>query len=202
MKRSTDLLGRDELIRQVTEGLSAGRSVLLYGPEGIGKSAIVSTVAVDGVVIIDPFQGITRQQACQIRRALDHGAVYLGAARVAERRELGAVGRILWRFSMLRVRELSDGVMRHIVTGELGIADARPAAREREWVAEIVALAQGRPGFATAMARFAVEWRSRHGYLPMPAFACAATREAEAIRTLQRAIDQLPDEVEPPKEHP
>jgi hypothetical protein len=112
--------------------------------------------------------------------------VYLGAARVAERRELGAVGRILWRFSMLRVRELSDAVLRRIVARELGLGD-QALLRERGWVAETVRLAHGRPGFATAMSRCAVEWRSRRGYLPLPAFAFAAMREDAVIRTLQRA---------------
>lgn len=188
------MLGRDALIRQVVEDLTAGRSVLLYGPQGIGKSAIVSVVSLNGVVVIDPFERITRQQASGIRRALDRGTVYLGAARAATRHDLGAVGRILWRFSLVRVRELSDGVLRHLVAHELGVSEASDLGRDRGWVSATVTLAKGRPGFATAITRFAVEWRSRHGYLPAPAFAFAAIGEDAALRILQNTSAAHVDE--------
>lgn len=133
MRRSTDLLGRDMVMRQVAESLAAGRSVLLYGPESIGKSAIVGALARNGIVVVDPFEHVTRQQASRMRRALDHGVVHLGATRAASRRALGAVGRILWRFSMIRVRELPDPVVARIVARELhrAIADLDP---ERRWL--------------------------------------------------------------------
>lgn len=184
MPRSTDLLGRAVLVRQVADTLAAGRSVLLYGPEGIGKSAIISAVTAGDVVVADPFEHITRRQACQMRRALDRGVVHLGATRAGSKRGLGAVGRILWRFSGIRVRELPDPVLGRIVMRELrqSEADIDP---ERPWLREIVAFARGRPGFATAMARFAVDWHRRHRYLPMPALAFAATREDATIRSLR-----------------
>jgi hypothetical protein len=185
MPRSTDLLGRDALIDQVRESVAAGRSVLLFGPEGIGKSAVIGAVARDGLVIVDPFEHITIQQACRMRRALDRGAVYLGAARVARGRALGAVGRIMWRFSTVRVRELPDPIIQRIVTREVrgrGEADAKP---ETAWLHEVATLARGRPGFATDMARFAAGWKRQRGYLPMPALAFAATRQDATIRTLR-----------------
>lgn len=183
MPRSTDLRGRDALLRQVAARLTAGRSVLLYGPEGMGKSAIVAALARDGVVVMDPFEHVNRQQASQMRRALDRGAVYLGATRATSRRALGAVGRILWRFSMIRVRELPDPILGRIVTQQL--RRAIPAVDvDRTWLHEVVTLTKGRPGFATVMARFAVEWHRRHGYLP-PALMFVATREDAAIRMLQ-----------------
>lgn len=79
MRPSTDLIGRDALMREVTTNLAAGRSVLLYGPEAIGKSAIIATVERDDVVVVDPFEHMTRQRAAEIRRRLDHGALYVGA---------------------------------------------------------------------------------------------------------------------------
>ena len=122
-----------------------------------------------------------------MRRALDRGAVYLGAARVARGRELGAVGRILWRFSLVRVRVLPDAVLGRVVLRELEGRGSVAAEAGAGWVREIVALARGRPGFAVAMARFAADWRRAHGYLAAPAFAFAAVREDAVIRALRLA---------------
>ena len=189
MRHAIDLLGRDALIGRIRESLNAGQSVLLFGPEGIGKSAIITAVSRDGLVVVDPFEHVTPQPACRMRRALDRGVVHLAASRVARGRELGSVGRIMWRFSTVRVRELPDPFIRRIVAGEVGEADG--AGVRRAWVHEIAALSQGRPGFATAMGRFAAEWNRQHGYLPMPALAFAATREDATIRTL-RPVAQGP----------
>lgn len=178
-----ELLGRDALVRQVIESLAAGHSVLLFGPEGIGKSAVVAAVPGDHV-IVDPFEHVSRQAASRMRRALDRGTIYLGATRATNRKALGAVGRILWRFSMIRVRELPDSILGRIVTIEVrrSIPDF-----ERAWVRDLVALAKGRPGFAVTMARFAIQWHRRHGYLPMASLVFAATREDAAIRSLHSA---------------
>jgi hypothetical protein len=182
--RSTDLLGRDVLVRDVANSLAAGRSVLLYRPDGIGKSAVIAALAQDGIVIIDPFEHITRQHAYRMRRALDHGAVHLVATRDIRRRALGAVGRILWRFSMVRVRELPDAIINRVVMREIQRSSLE-ADLERSWMREVVILARGRPGFAAAMGRFAVEWRSAHGYWPIPGFAFAATRGEAVIGSRQ-----------------
>lgn len=184
MRRSTDLAGRDALVREVAEHLAAGRSVLLSGPEAIGKSAIIAAVCDASVTVIDPFEHVTRRQAAEIRRALDRGAVYVGATRVTTRRALGAVGRILWRFVIVRVRELPDSVVVRLVAWECQRAAGR--APETRWIREIARLSRGRPGYAIAMARFAAEWQSRSGSWPLPAFALAATREEAAVVALQR----------------
>jgi hypothetical protein len=185
MPRGIELLGRDAVVGRAAHTLAAGHSVLLFGPDGIGKSAIVAAIPGEHTVL-DPFGPISRQAAARIRRALDRGTVYLAAARSTDRRALGAVGRILWRFRMIRVRELPATVLSRIVATELrrSLSDIRSTD---VWVHGVVAQAQGRPGFAVAMARFAVEWHRRHGHLPMPAFVFAAAREEAAIRSLVSA---------------
>lgn len=183
MRRPNELPGQEAVIHQVKDLLEAGRSVLLFGPEAIGKSAIIRAVAHEGIVVIDPLEHVGSQRASHIRRALDHGVVHLAASRVSRGRQLGSVGRIMWRFSTVRVRELSDAVIRRIVTDV--VSSPKEASIESSWIHEIAALARGRPGFATAMGRFAIEWRRQHGYLPMPALAFAASREDAAIRGLR-----------------
>ena len=39
------IAGRDEILRDATGALSAGHSVLLYGPSGIGKSTLVEALS-------------------------------------------------------------------------------------------------------------------------------------------------------------
>ena len=182
MPGDRDLHGQQEVLRHVRELLAAGRSVLLLGPEAIGKSTLIAAMADNAHTVIDPFDHISRQRACEFRRALDRGSVILAAARTLERHQLGAVGRILWRFTIVRVRPLSPHALRRILLDELGSFghDA-----EAGWIRDIVALAQGRPGFASAMGRFAQIWRNQHGYLPMPEFAFATVREGAVLRALQ-----------------
>ena len=187
MRRAIELPGRGPLIRQITDLLEAGRSVHLFGPEGIGKSAIIAAVARDGLIFVDPLEHVSPQRAARMRRALDRGVVHLAASRVARGRELGSVGRIMWRFSTVRVRELPDSVIRRIVATEVRATGGGGPDEDIGWMREIASLARGRPGFAAAMGRFAVEWRRLHGYLPMPALAFAATREDATIRRLQPA---------------
>ena len=190
MRPSTDVIGRDALVREVTDNLTAGQSVLLYGPEAIGKSAIVATLERDNVIVVDPFEHVTRQRAAEIRRGLDRGAVYIGATRAESRQALGAVGRILWRFSMVRVRELPDSVVRRILLREC----RRPANEEPEaaWIRECISLARGRPGFAKAVALFASDWQRRRSYWPLPALAFAATREEATVKSLRVSASPYP----------
>jgi len=188
MRPSTDLIGRDDLLRQVGDLLAGGGSVLLYGPEGIGKSAVVAAVARPGIHVLDPFEHVRGQAAHDIRRVLDFDGVYLAAARTAQRRALGAVGRILWRFSLVRVRELPDATLKRLVAREIG-AGRSIELPDPKWVNAVVALSKGRPGFAVEMARFAADWYRRRGYWPMVDLAFAATREDATIRTL--AVDRL-----------
>jgi hypothetical protein len=84
---------------------------------------------------------------------------------------------------MVRVRELPDPIMYRVVKRETGLVGDEADG----WIREIVSLAQGRPGFATAMGRFARQWKSAHGYLPLAALAFAATREDTVIRRLQES---------------
>jgi hypothetical protein len=46
-----DLVGRDDLIGRARELLARGQSVLLFGPERIGKSAIVSDACLAALAI-------------------------------------------------------------------------------------------------------------------------------------------------------
>ncbi len=171
------------MVHQVRTLLTNRQSVLLFGPEAIGKSAILAAAAKEGIRVVDPFERVSRQVACDMRRALDRGEVFLGASRVSHGRQLGAVGRILWRFSLIRVRELPDRVLQDIVARELGTG-TRMA--DGAWLRDVVTLARGRPGFAGGMGRFARQWRETHGYLPLPAMAFAVIREDDAIRGLRR----------------
>jgi hypothetical protein len=184
-----ELLGQEAVIRQVSDLLADRQSVLLFGPEAIGKTAIIAAVAREGITVVDPFERISGQAACDMRRALDHGAVFLAASRVPHGRQLGSVGRISWRFSRVRVRELPDPILGRIVAGEIAGAERDTDAA---WLREIVALARGRPGFASAMGRFAKEWKDGHGYLPLPGLAFAVTREDTAIRALRATTTSRP----------
>lgn len=175
------LHGREALVRDVRSLLTAGKSVLLFGPEAIGKSAIIAAVADGDITVIDPFDHVTRQHAYELRRAFDRGAIVVAASCSSQRRDIGAVGRILWRFTRVRVRELADAALRCVLLDELG-----PFGHDVDiaWVREVVALAHGRPGYVKAMGQVARVWKDHHGYLPLPAFAFARIREEAALRTL------------------
>lgn len=185
MPHSNELPGQEQVIRQVTDLLKRDRSVLLFGPEGIGKSAVIGAIAHDGVIVVDPLEHVSPQRASRMRRALDRGTLYLAAARVSRGRDLGAVGRILWRFSTVRLRELPDAVIRRIVEAEV---QSVGCSIDRGWIREVAGLANGRPGFATAMSRLAADWARVHGYVPMPSFAFAAMRADRTIRDLRAAM--------------
>lgn len=141
-------------------------------------------VTISRAAAYDAARSAPRACVVAMRRALDRGVVHLAATRETRRRALGAVGRILWRFSLIRVRELPDPIIDRIVMREIRLLCAEPRL-ERPWVRDIVALAQGRPGLATAMGRFAAEWWRTHEYWPIPAFAFAAIREEVIIRSLR-----------------
>jgi len=50
------LLGRASLLQEVEQLLAQGQSVLLVGPEGIGKTALIEPLRRPaGVTVIDPF---------------------------------------------------------------------------------------------------------------------------------------------------
>jgi hypothetical protein len=176
------LLGRGDTIRRVKDLGEAGRSVLLVGPEGVGKSAIIAAVADSGWLVVDPLERTTSRRASDIRRGLDRGRVYLAAARQLDRAVLGSVGRILWRFSILRVRELPTRLIRRIIATQLAMVSE--VAASEAWTKDVVHLAQGRPGAAIAMAQFADAWRHAHGSWPSAPLIDAVLREQAARRLL------------------
>lgn len=72
--------------------------------------------------------------------------MYVAATRAATRRSLGAVGRMLWRFSVVRVRELPDSVVGRIVARECQRAIGREP--DAPWSREMVGYRPGALVFA------------------------------------------------------
>ena len=175
------LLGRDDLLEHIRDLLSHGHNVLLFGPADVGKSAIIRDLGADGVTarvsIIDPFSRITPRQAAEVRRAMDlRGAQYLAATRSLDRRELGAVRRIVWRFTNLRVPPLPDRLIRRLMvdpSADLGV-DRREIPDA--WAKTAAPLASGCPGVALSMVRAAVELFSANGTLPSANLAYVVAR--------------------------
>ncbi|MBI3492158.1 MAG: hypothetical protein HY047_10305 [Acidobacteria bacterium] len=147
-----NLVGRGPILEVVADYLTAGRSVLLIGPTGIGKSALIQALATPRLTIFDPFERVTRARAARLRRSLNRGEVCLAAASARDRRLIGAVGRVLWRFTTIRVPPLASTAIRTIIH-ERFQADGCDAGRlDREWVRKAIVEARGRPGYAVAMA--------------------------------------------------
>ena len=191
MRDTGAILGRDAELEQVSALLGAGRSVLLYGPEGVGKSALVESVRTPALTVLDPWLRASPFRAAEIRRALNRGAVYLAATRTTPGPSLGAVGRILGRFTLVRVRELPTAVIRDIIVRAL----TQPTPPfDLAWIAEMATLARGRPGVAVSMADFVNDWQKQRGYLPLPPLAYAAARGNAAIASLvssRRMVSRL-----------
>lgn len=165
------MFGRRALLTEIERLISLRRNVLLVGPADVGKTALLQTVGAPGVMIIDPFEGISSHRAWLIRRAMDRGILCLAAARSLDRGRLGAVGRIAWRFTVVRVPELSDACTRRLVARECASAGIAPHLVTREWMSTALQLAQGRPGVALAIVHgTARTWSVRTG-LPTPAAA-------------------------------
>lgn len=106
--RRPALVGRAELLHAVAERLAAGHSVLLTGPTGIGKSALIQALETPGLTTIDPFERVTPARAARLRRSLDRGAVCVAAASARDRRAIGAAGRILWRFTTVQLLRIEE----------------------------------------------------------------------------------------------
>ncbi len=153
---SPRLVGRGPILEVVADYLATGRSVLLTGPTGIGKSALIQALSTPGIMTIDPFERVTPARAARLRRSLDRGAVCLAAAAAPDRRVIGAVGRILWRFTTVRVPPLPPAAIRTIIAERLHADGWDVRHLDRQWVRKALAEARGRPGYAVAIATRAV----------------------------------------------
>ncbi len=162
------LVGRDRLVARVAARLARGESVLLVGPAGIGKSAVVAALARPGLVVVDPFEGIATRLAGRLRRALDRGAPVLGAGRSAKREALGHAGRIAWRLAVVRVPPLPAPAMRAVIRQALDAATGGRAAPPARWLTEAARVARGRPGHGVALAQAAAAGWRRDGRWPAP----------------------------------
>ena len=191
------LLGRVDLLEHIRALLSHGHNVLLFGPADVGKSAIIRELEAAGVTarisIIDPFSRVTPRRAAEIRRAMDlHGAQFVAASRSLDRRELGAVRRIVWRFTNVRVTPLPDRLIRRLMLGgtaDLGVDGGIPAA----WAKTAAPLARGCPGVALAIVRAAMELASASGKLPSANLAYVIARMKVAHLTGENARENRVD---------
>ena len=171
LSSDSELLGRRALLHTIADLLACGRNVLLVGPTGVGKSAVIRAVAAPGLMIVDPFERISAQRAARIRRSMDHGVVWIGAAQTLDRGQLGQVGRIAWRFNAVRVPPLSDALMRRLIITACSNAGIRMDLVTAQWLRALLRLARGRPGSALAIVEQTSRlWHSEHR-LPPPATA-------------------------------
>lgn len=159
--------GRASLVHTVDALLAAQRSVLLVGPPGMGKSAIIAaTRRPADVLVLDPLEHVSSLRAGQLRHALDRGTLCLGATRDLDRARLGRVGRLLWRMTVVRVLPLPRPTIRDLLLESLRAQSVPTARITRAWLHEAIDAVAGRPGFALALTREAAEdWR-RSGHLP------------------------------------
>jgi len=180
------VIGREEVVREVTGLLAQGRSVLLVGPPDCGKTALVEAVTRPGVLVVDPMERVSRPRAAALRRALDRGMVCLAAARTLERAELGCVGRVLWRLTVVRVRPLGPAAMRAIIEGELRRGGVPPEAIVSRWIRKAVRVAAGRPGWGVGLAeRAAARWRESRT-IPPPGLALVEVLQEDALVGLRQ----------------
>jgi hypothetical protein len=171
MVASMRLAGRDHLVAEIGALLDRGHHILVYGPAGVGKSALLEAVTPSGALVLDPFEHVTPHAAATIRLVMDRGRQCLAAARSLDRQLLGAVRRIAWRFTTVRVPPLSDRWMRHVVTDACARAHLPTDATAGPWTGSVVRQSHGRPGLALAIVREAAGIRAIRGALPSPATA-------------------------------
>lgn len=86
----TALVGRGALLAEIRASLHQRRSVLLVGPQDIGKTAIIGAISGHDVTILDPFERVSARRAARVRRAMDRGTVFIAAARSLDRKRLAA----------------------------------------------------------------------------------------------------------------
>jgi len=162
------LRGRDAELAEVMSALQAGQSVLLFGPEAVGKSAIARTVASANILLLDPFEHVSGHRAHRVLHWLDQGRVAVATSRTRRRSDIGAVGRVLWRFTPVRVEPLSRAWIRQILWDILGLALHRSQALPSSWWSQAIAASRGRPGYAAAIATGTARALDASGRVPSP----------------------------------
>jgi hypothetical protein len=182
-----ELLGRDDLLEQVAGLLREGKNVALVGPRDIGKTALIGALTVPEVVVVDPFEQVHSHLAARIRRAIYRRTVHLIAVRSLERGQLGAVRRIMFWFTEVRVPPLTPYWMRQVIRHEWARAGLAPELLAPVWSRGVMRLARGRPGLAVAMVRVAAAARRAKGTIPSPDAACIEARIGQA-RLLTREL--------------
>ena len=161
------LIGRAALVARVDRLLDARRSVLLFGPPGIGKSAIVAAVSRPGLVVADPFESVSRQLAARLRRVMGADGIVLAAGRSEQASDLGAVRRVLWRMEAVRIEPLNARDIRTLLRAELTRGGVARTAVLNSWLSDAVKVVDGVPGRALAVARAAaMRWRAGRSLLP------------------------------------
>lgn len=169
MLKPDSLVGRRDVVRRVRDLLARDQSVLLAGPAGVGKSAIIGALEWPASLVVDPFERVSRQKAAAIRRGMDRGCVYLAAARSLDRAAAGCVGRIAWRMTTVRVPPLPARAVRTLILRAVVASGVTRSAVEEAWLTAAVRAARGIPGRALGLAEStAAHWRQT-GRLLSPA---------------------------------
>lgn len=174
--QSRELIGRDEVLLEIATFLRRGHNVLLFGPAYVGKSSLIDCLGPHEATVIDPFEHVTPHLAAEVRRAMDRGRQFLVAARSLDRTYLGAVRRIAWRFTMLRVPPLANRVMQQLIQRECTRRGIPRALLTHDWVRGMADLSQGRPGVALAMVDAARRTHAAKHVLPLPPAAYVEAR--------------------------
>ena len=172
------LVGRSAVLAEVNALARAGRSVLLVGPAGSGKTAVIERVRRDGMLVVDPFEHISTPHAASLRRALDRGAVILAGARSLDRADMGHVGRVAWRLEPVWLRPLPARAILAILRARLPEATGPALQPGRQWFSDAVRAADGLPGRAVSIASMAVRRWRECGVIMAPRLALIAAWQA------------------------
>jgi hypothetical protein len=144
--------------------------VLLVGPAGIGKSALIRSLTLKDLLVVDPFERLSVHRAARVRRAMGRGTMVVGAAQSLNRASLGKVGRIMWMFTTLRVPPLPAASMRRLLMHACTTARIPASLVTSGWTRDVAKMARGRPGVALKIVQHAATMRDGRR-LPAPAAA-------------------------------